>query len=199
MIRDPAAMGKGKKISKLLVANRGEIALRVMRSAREMGIRTVAVFSEADRNAPFVRFADEAVCIGKAAGKDSYLKPDRIIAAAEITEAVVELAASLATDGVSEDELERAREPILTSLRESARTNGYWIGAVLGSVQEFPQRLEWSRSRYSDFGAITTSEIDVLAQAFLGPDKCFQVIILPESVPESVEEEVEATAEVGVE
>jgi hypothetical protein len=55
-----------KKIQKLLVANRGEIALRVMRSAREMGISTVAVYSEADRNAPFVRFADEAVCIGPA-------------------------------------------------------------------------------------------------------------------------------------
>ena len=68
-----------KKIQKLLVANRGEIALRVMRSAREMGIRTVAVYSEADRNAPFVRFADEAVCIGPAASKESYLVFDKII------------------------------------------------------------------------------------------------------------------------
>ncbi len=68
-----------KKIRKLLVANRGEIALRVMRSAREMGISTVAVYSEADRNAPFVRFADEAVCIGPAASKESYLVFDKII------------------------------------------------------------------------------------------------------------------------
>ena len=68
-----------KKIQKLLVANRGEIALRVMRSAREMGITTVAVYSEADRNAPFVRFADEAVCIGPPAAKDSYLRGDAII------------------------------------------------------------------------------------------------------------------------
>ncbi|MCB0787600.1 MAG: hypothetical protein KDC02_25685, partial [Flavobacteriales bacterium] len=57
-------MAKTRSIKKLLIANRGEIALRVMRSAREMGISTVAVYSEADRNAPFVRFADEAVCIG---------------------------------------------------------------------------------------------------------------------------------------
>jgi acetyl-CoA carboxylase biotin carboxylase subunit len=68
-----------RKIQKLLVANRGEIALRVMRSAREMGIRTVAVYSEADRDAPFVRFADEAVCIGPPPSKESYLVIDRIV------------------------------------------------------------------------------------------------------------------------
>ncbi|MBP7512995.1 MAG: acetyl-CoA carboxylase biotin carboxylase subunit [Flavobacteriales bacterium] len=66
-------------MQKLLVANRGEIALRVMRSAKEMGISTVAVYSEADRHAPFVRFADEAVCIGPAPSKESYLVFDRII------------------------------------------------------------------------------------------------------------------------
>ncbi len=66
-------------ISKILVANRGEIALRVMRSAKEMGISTVAVYSEADRNAPFVRFADEAVCIGPAPSRESYLVIDKVI------------------------------------------------------------------------------------------------------------------------
>jgi acetyl-CoA carboxylase, biotin carboxylase subunit len=66
-------------MKKILVANRGEIALRVMRSCKEMGIATVAVFSEADRNAPFVRYADEAVCIGPAPSKDSYLRGDKII------------------------------------------------------------------------------------------------------------------------
>lgn len=66
-------------MKKILVANRGEIALRVMRSAKEMGIKTVAVFSEADRNAPFVRYADEAVCIGPPASNQSYLKGDVII------------------------------------------------------------------------------------------------------------------------
>lgn len=71
-----------QKITKLLVANRGEIALRIMRSAREMGISTVAVFSEADRTAPFVRYADEAICIGPAPSSESYLKIDKIIAAA---------------------------------------------------------------------------------------------------------------------
>lgn len=66
-------------INKLLVANRGEIALRVMRTAREMGIRTVAIYSEADRNALHVRYADEAVCVGPAPSSESYLKADTII------------------------------------------------------------------------------------------------------------------------
>ncbi len=66
-------------MNKILIANRGEIALRVMRSAKEMGIATVAVFSEADRNAPFVRYADEAVCIGPPPSNQSYLLGDKII------------------------------------------------------------------------------------------------------------------------
>ncbi len=70
---------------KILIANRGEIALRVIRTAREMGIKTVAVYSTADRESLHVRFADEAVCIGPPPSKDSYLNMSRIIAAAEIT------------------------------------------------------------------------------------------------------------------
>jgi propionyl-CoA carboxylase alpha chain len=66
-------------IKKILVANRGEIALRVMKTARNMGIKTVAVFSEADRNAPHVKFADEAVCIGPPPSNESYLLGDKII------------------------------------------------------------------------------------------------------------------------
>ncbi|MCH7415198.1 acetyl-CoA carboxylase biotin carboxylase subunit [Belliella sp. R4-6] len=68
-----------KKIQKLLVANRGEISLRIMRTAKEMGIKTVAVYSEADRNAPHVKFADEAVCLGPPASSKSYLLMDKII------------------------------------------------------------------------------------------------------------------------
>jgi propionyl-CoA carboxylase alpha chain len=71
------------KIKKILVANRGEIALRIMRSAREMGIGTVAVYSEADRNSPHVRFADEAVSIGPPPSSESYLKIDKILKAAK--------------------------------------------------------------------------------------------------------------------
>ena len=72
-------------MKKILIANRGEIALRVMRSAKEMGIKTVAVFSEADRNSLHVRYADEAVFIGPAASSQSYLVMDKIVGAAKAT------------------------------------------------------------------------------------------------------------------
>jgi acetyl-CoA carboxylase biotin carboxylase subunit len=74
-------------MQKILVANRGEIAVRVMRTAKEMGIKTVAVYSEADRNMPFVRYADEAVCIGPAPSSQSYLRADKIIEVAKQLEA----------------------------------------------------------------------------------------------------------------
>jgi propionyl-CoA carboxylase alpha chain len=66
-------------MKKILIANRGEIALRVMRTAKEMGIKTVAVYSEADRKALHVRYADEAVCIGPPPSNQSYLLGDKII------------------------------------------------------------------------------------------------------------------------
>jgi len=72
-----------KEIKKILVANRGEIAIRVMKTAKKMGIKTVAVFSTADRNALHVRYADQAVCIGEAASSQSYLRGDKIIKVAK--------------------------------------------------------------------------------------------------------------------
>lgn len=71
---------------KILIANRGEIALRVICACKELGIPTVAVYSEADRNALHVRFADEAVCIGPPRSADSYLNIPHVISAAEITD-----------------------------------------------------------------------------------------------------------------
>ncbi|HAV22949.1 MAG TPA: acetyl-CoA carboxylase biotin carboxylase subunit, partial [Bacteroidetes bacterium] len=72
---------------KILIANRGEIALRIIRACRELGIKTVAVYSTADRDSLHVRFADEAVCIGPPPSKESYLNIPRILAAAEVTNA----------------------------------------------------------------------------------------------------------------
>ncbi|HKK89704.1 MAG TPA: acetyl-CoA carboxylase biotin carboxylase subunit [Saprospiraceae bacterium] len=73
--------------NKILIANRGEIALRIVRTCKEMGIKTVAIYSTADRDSLHVRFADEAVCIGPASSMESYLKISRIMAAVEITNA----------------------------------------------------------------------------------------------------------------
>ena len=70
---------------KILIANRGEVALRVIYACRELGIKTVAVYSEADENSLHVRFADEDVCIGPARSADSYLNVPAVISAAEIT------------------------------------------------------------------------------------------------------------------
>ena len=81
MLRDDGLLVQ--KFDKLLIANRGEIAMRILRAARELGIATVAVYSDADRNAPHVRFADEAYHIGPPAARDSYLVMDRIIDVAQ--------------------------------------------------------------------------------------------------------------------
>jgi len=72
-------------MKKILIANRGEIALRVIRACKELGLQSIAVYSQADQDALHVRYADEAVCIGPSPSLESYLKPDRIVAAAEIT------------------------------------------------------------------------------------------------------------------
>jgi acetyl-CoA carboxylase, biotin carboxylase subunit len=73
--------------SRVLIANRGEIALRVIRACKELGIETVAIFSEADRNAQYLQLADQAICVGPAKSIDSYLRIDRVIAAAELGKA----------------------------------------------------------------------------------------------------------------
>src|SRR3989338_336775 len=72
--------------SKILIANRGEIAIRIIRTCKEMGIRTVAIYSEADRNSLHVRLADEAICVGGPKPEQSYLNIPAIVSAAEITD-----------------------------------------------------------------------------------------------------------------
>lgn len=101
--------------------------------------------------------------------------------AQKIVDTVLAIAADLQKNGVTPDELARAKQPILTALKESARTNGYWLNAVIGSCQEFPQRLDWCRTRSSDFEAITKPEIDALAAEYLDPARTFRVTVLPET------------------
>jgi acetyl-CoA carboxylase biotin carboxylase subunit len=85
--RSTAAASPPELFQRILVANRGEIALRIIRACHELGIEAVAVYSEADRGAPWLELADEAICIGPAAASESYLKPGCLISAAEVANA----------------------------------------------------------------------------------------------------------------
>jgi zinc protease len=96
-----------------------------------------------------------------------------------VSDATLAIADDLATNGVTTDELERAKKPILTKLREAGRNNPYWLFGVLSSAQEFPQRLDWRRSIDSDFAAITKTEIDALAKKYLPAANAFRITSLP--------------------
>ena len=96
-----------------------------------------------------------------------------------IRPAVLAAAADLFTNGVTEDELERAKFPVITAVRESERTNAYWLNAVLGSSQEQPWRLDWARTRAADLAAITKPELDQLTRAYLDPARALQFTVLP--------------------
>jgi zinc protease len=98
---------------------------------------------------------------------------------AEIADDILAISADLQKTGVTADELDRAKKPILTALRDSARTNQYWIEAVLKSCQEFPQRLDWCRSRYSGYESITQADLNALARTYLGPDRAFRATARP--------------------
>jgi zinc protease len=115
-----------------------------------------------------------------------WLIAEAVVAPADarpIANAMKKIAADLQAGEVTAEELERARQPVLTSLRESSRTNGYWLGSVLSAAQEFPERLDWSRSRYTDFEAITAAELTALAKQYYQPAKVHEFIVLPESAP----------------
>ena len=116
-------------MKKILVANRGEIALRVMKTIKRMGIDTVAVYSTADRNAPHVKFADEAVCIGEAPSSESYLKGDKII----------EVAKSLNVDGIHPGYGFLSEN---ASFAESVEKNGItWIGPGSKAIKIMGSKL----------------------------------------------------------
>ncbi|CAL65949.1 acetyl-CoA carboxylase biotin carboxylase subunit [Christiangramia forsetii] len=116
-------------MKKILVANRGEIALRVMKTVKRMGIDTVAVYSTADRNAPHVKFADEAVCIGEAPSSESYLKGDKII----------EVAKKLNVDGIHPGYGFLSEN---ASFAESVEKNGItWIGPGSEAIKVMGSKL----------------------------------------------------------
>jgi zinc protease len=96
-----------------------------------------------------------------------------------IADAIKAVATGLQANGVTEEELVRAKQPVLTALRESSRTNPYWLNTVLASAQELPQRLEWSRTRYSDNESVTTAELTALAKEYLDPAKASEFLVIP--------------------
>jgi zinc protease len=108
----------------------------------------------------------------------SYLEVDPA-KAQTVAGVVTKIADDLYKNGVTEEELSRAKQPFLTALRESARTNTYWLDAVLESAQENPQHLDWSRSRYKDFESIAKPEVDALAKTYFAPGKESKVIVTP--------------------
>ncbi|OIN60089.1 acetyl-CoA carboxylase biotin carboxylase subunit [Arsenicibacter rosenii] len=130
-------------IKKLLVANRGEIALRVMRTCREMGIKTVAIYSEADRNALHVRYADEAVCVGPAASAESYLKGDVII----------DVCKRLGVDAI---------HPGYGFLSENARFSQMVKDAGLIFVGPSPESIEVMGSKLAAKAAVATYNIPMV-------------------------------------
>jgi len=122
---------------KILIANRGEIALRIQRACREMGIKTVVVHSEADRDAKYVRLADESVCIGPAASRDSYLNMPAIIAAAEVTdsEAIHPGYGFLSENADFADRVEKSGFVFIGPRPESIRLMGDKVSAKQAMIQ----------------------------------------------------------------
>jgi zinc protease len=103
--------------------------------------------------------------------------------AAKIADTVIALADDLAQHGVTDDELTRAKQPMLTAVKESLRKNPYWLGNVLARAQEKPEVLDWSRTLLSDVEAITAADLSALAKTYLGRDRASRVIVLPAAAP----------------
>ena len=99
--------------------------------------------------------------------------------AAKISEIAVATADDLATQGMTQDELDRVRLPLLTALKDSLRSNDYWLGNVLSRAQEKPEMLDWARNRLDDVNSITVAELDALAKQYLGRERVSRVTIVP--------------------
>lgn len=107
--------------------------------------------------------------------------------AGKISDAAVAAADDLATKGVTEDELARVRQPMLTKLKESLRSNDYWLFNVVGRAQEKPEMLDWARTRMDDFNSISVDELDALAKEYLGHFRVSRVTVAPASTPKPAE------------
>ncbi|QYM79967.1 insulinase family protein [Horticoccus luteus] len=104
--------------------------------------------------------------------------------ASELRAAMIAQAADLQAHGATDDELKRAKLPLLTSLRESVRSNRYWLAAVLSRAQEKPEVLDWARSRQTDVESISKTDIDALARQYLAPENVYRVTVIPAQKPQ---------------
>ncbi len=104
---------------------------------------------------------------------------------ATIANIILEIGNDLQDRGINEDELERAIEPLLTSLRVQMRSNRYWLNTVLLSSQEFPQKLDWARSITEDYKSITVEDINLLANKFLKEEKALRILVTAEELSDS--------------
>ncbi|MDZ4200108.1 MAG: insulinase family protein [Kiritimatiellia bacterium] len=103
--------------------------------------------------------------------------------AEKVAEVIEDLAGGLVAAPLDPEEVERARLPMIHNLRDTVRRNAYWMNSVLMSCQEYPQRLEWSRTMRQDFEAITAEELEALARRHLLPEESVRILILPEPAP----------------
>ena len=101
----------------------------------------------------------------------------------QIANVAVDAADDIATHGVTDDQLTRVRLPLLTALKESLRSNGYWLANVLARAQEKPEMLDWARNRIDDVNSITTDEINAYAKQYLGHVRVYRIIIEPADLP----------------
>ncbi len=104
--------------------------------------------------------------------------------AGKVEAAVKKIAADLAAGGISQDELLRARDPVLTSIRDMRQTNSYWLDSVLTGCTRYPQQLDWSRSIEADYAAITVQDINRLARQYLDNARAAVFVALPEAGPQ---------------
>jgi zinc protease len=105
---------------------------------------------------------------------------------AKVTDMIVAIGDDLAKNGITEDELVRARQPLLTMLKQSLRDNGYWLGPVLSRAQEKPEVLDWSRTRDADTMSITVAELSKIAANYLTRDHASHIVVTPVAAPAPV-------------
>jgi len=102
-----------------------------------------------------------------------------------VNDLMVEIGEKMAEEGVSDDEFDRALKPTLSTLKESLRDNGYWQSTVMGSSQEYPERLKWARERDADYAGATVEDLNELAKRYLKKDNCLKMELVPVPLPAS--------------